>query len=1011
MNRRAAGLLLLPFLVLFLMTLNALSNSRDTKSAEAAGKKRAAQSTGANAGKATLEQERWVETTLLQMSLEEKVGQVLFTTYHGSFTSTDSEAYAEMMRDVNELHVGGFINVTQGSPLGYLKSQAYPAAVLTNQLQSKAKLPLLFGADFERGTAMRLDEGTSFPTAMALAAGGNPKDAYAMGKTTALEARAVGIQWIYAPVADVNNNPGNPIINTRSFGENPARVAEYVSEFVRGVQENGGLATAKHFPGHGDTAADSHIDLPVIKADRERLEHLELVPFRAAIAAGVGSIMTGHLSVPALEPDPNTPATLSSRILTDLLRKQLGFEGLVVTDAMDMGGITVRYAPGDAAVRAFVAGADALLMPPVPEAAYDALLAAAKSGQIAEERLDASVRRILLAKAKLGLDKNRLVDVDALNAKFGRTTWQVEGQEISDRGITLLRDTPHRLPLDGTKPTRVLLVSLYADPEPYPGEDLERELRARCDSLIALRADTKFVKADTLKLPPADQYDVAILALFVRVSDRKGDVDVPADQLPLINQVYKAGKPVITVGLGSPYLIEKFPQAETWLSAFGISDVAQISVARALFGQIPVQGHLPVTIPGVELKAGFGIEVPANPMTLQAMDVRGEAQLRPAFEVVEKAIADKAFPGATMAVGYRGKVSLHAFGKLSYDADSPATKIDTMYDLASLTKVVATTTLVEKLVEGDFPSPLDLDAPIERYLPEWIDGPQGEGPNKVVVRDLRELANWPDDRQIAWRHKVTVRHLMTHTSGLPPFKEYWRTSTGKADTLRRIFAEPLEYEPGTKVEYSDLGIILMAEIIQRLTGKPLDELAHEYIFSPLGMKNTMYRPPKSLWPEIAPTEVDNQLRHRLVQGEVHDENAFVIGGVSGHAGVFSTAPDLAAFCQMLLNGGVYAHQRVLKRATIAEFTVPQALAKNERTLGWVVPTEGSSSGHYFSAHSYGHTGFTGTTIWIDPDRQLFVVLLTNRVNPTRENHKIADVRPAVHDAVMKGLGFDTEVVH
>ncbi len=1009
MNRRAAGLLLLPFLILFFMTRNALSDSRDTKSAEtSAGKRKAAQSASASVGKATPEQERWVETTLLQMSLEEKVGQVLFTTYHGTFTSTDSEAYAQMMHDVNELHVGGFINITQGSPLGYVKSQAYPTAVLTNQLQSKAKVPLLFGADFERGTAMRLNEGTSFPTAMALAAAGNPKDAYTMGKTTALEARAVGIQWIYAPVADVNNNPGNPIINTRSFGENPARVAEFVSEFIRGVQENGGMATAKHFPGHGDTAADSHIDLPVIKADRERLDHLELVPFRAAIAAGVGSIMTGHLSVPALEPDPNTPATLSPRILTDLLRKQLGFEGLVITDAMDMGGITVRYPPGDAAVRAFVAGADALLMPPVPEAAYDALLAAAKSGQITEERLDASMRRILLAKAKLGLDKNRLVDVDALNAKFGRTAWQAEGQEISDRGITLLRDTPHRLPLDETKPTRVLLVSLYSDPEPYPGEDLERELRERCDSLIALRADTKFAKADTLKLPSPDQYDVTILALFVRVSDRKGDVDVPANQLPLIDQIYKSGKPVITVGLGSPYLIEKFPQAETWLSAFGISDVAQISAARALFGQIPVQGRLPVTIPGVEMKAGFGMEVAANPMTLQAMDVRGEAQLRPAFDVVEKAIVDKAFPGATMAVGYRGKVSLHAFGKLSYDANSPATKIDTMYDLASLTKVVATTTLVEKLVEGDFPSPLDLDAPIERYLPEWIDGPQGEGPHKVVVRNLKELSQWQDDRQIAWRHKVTVRHLMTHTSGLPPFKEYWRTSTGKADTLSRIFAEPLEYEPGTKVVYSDLGIILMAEIIQRLTGEPLDKLAREYIFEPLRMKHTMYRPPKNLWPEIAPTEVDNQLRHRLVQGEVHDENAFAIGGVSGHAGVFSTSPDLAAFCQMLLNGGVYAHQRVVKRSTIAEFTVPQALAKNERTLGWVVPTEGSSSGHYFSAHSYGHTGFTGTTIWIDPDRQLFVVLLTNRVNPTRENQKIMEVRPAVHDAVMKGLGLAGE---
>ena len=988
MNRRTARILLLPLLLLFLMTPKVRSQAHKEKSAKSGTSKTANQkSAQATAGVADALQSdaQWVESTLKQMSLEEKVGQVLFTTYHGSFTSTDSPAYAQLLHDVEVLHVGGFINVTQGSPLGFLKSQAYPTAELSNQLQAKSRLPLLIGADFERGTAMRVDEGTSFPTAMALAAAGEPKDAYTMGKITALESRAVGVQWIYAPDADVNSNPGNPIINTRSFGEDPQRVAEFVMQFIRGVQENGGLATAKHFPGHGDTTADSHIDLPVVSADRQRLDKLELVPFRAAIAAGVGSIMTGHLNVPALEPDPNTPATLSSRVLTDLLRKQLGFEGLIVTDAMDMGGITVRFAPGDAAVRAFMAGADALLMPPVPDAAYEALLAAVKSGQISQERLDASLRRILQAKARLGLEKNRMVDIAALNSKFRSTAWQAESQEISDRGITLFRDTAHRLPLDGTKPARALLVCLYADPEPYPGEDLERELRQRFDSVVTLRADTKFAKAENLKLPPTESYDITILALFVRVSDRKGDVDVPADQFPLIQQIYKAGKPVISIGMGSPYLIERFPQAETWLSVFGISDVAQISVARALFGEIPIRGRLPVTIPGVDLKAGFGMQVPANPMTLQPMDSVADTQLKPAFDVIEKAIGDKAFPGATMAVGYRGKLSVHAFGNLSYAAKSPPVSPDTMYDIASLTKVVVTTTLVEKLVEGDFPSPLNLDAPIERYLPEWATGPQ------------------PD-----WRRKVTVRNLMTHTSGLPPFKEYWRTSTSKQETLRGIFAEPLEYEPGTKVVYSDLGIILMAEIIQRQTGQPLDQLANEYIFGPLGMRHSMYKPPKALWPEIAPTEIDNQLRHRLVQGEVHDENAYAIGGVSGHAGVFSTSPDLSAFCQMLLNGGVYAHKRILKRATIAEFTAPQPMTKNLRTLGWVVPTEGSSSGHYFSAHSYGHTGFTGTTIWIDPDRQLFVVLLTNRVNPTRENHKISEVRPAVHDAIMKALGLAPE---
>jgi beta-N-acetylhexosaminidase len=370
-----------------------------------------------------------------------------------------------------------------------------------------------------------------------------------------MEARQAGVQWIYAPVADVNNNPGNPIINTRSFGEDPARVSEFVTQFVRGVEENGGLATAKHFPGHGDTAADSHIDLPVIRADRQRLDSLELVPFRAAINAGVGSIMTGHLNVPALEPDPNTPATLSSHILTDLLRTDLHFQGLVVTDAMDMGGITVRFAPGEAAVRAVLAGADCLLMPPVPDAAFEALQQAVKSGRISRERLDASVRRILEAKARVGLHKNRLVDLGAINSKFAEPSWQAQGQQISDRGITLLRDTPHRLPLDDTKPFRALLLAFYADPEPTPGEDLERELRRRFDSVVTLRADTRFRSAANLKLPPPDSYDVAVLALFVRVSDRKGNVDVPEEQAALADQLYKSGKPVITLALGSPYLI------------------------------------------------------------------------------------------------------------------------------------------------------------------------------------------------------------------------------------------------------------------------------------------------------------------------------------------------------------------------------------------------------------------------------------------------------------------------
>ncbi len=976
MNRRRAWLLLLTAF-LFMATKGRAQNKKTSSAKSSAGVSHPA----APKMRLPADAERWVEATLRKMSADEKVGQLLFTTYHGALTSTEAEAYKELVREIEKLHVGGFLVVTEGSPLGVVKSQAYPTAVLANQLQSRAAVPLLIGADFERGTAMRLDEGTSFPTAMALAAAGNPKDAYEMGRITALEARAVGVHWVYAPDADVNSNPTNPIINTRSFGEDPARVAEFVSAYVRGVEDNGALATAKHFPGHGDTATDSHLDLPVVRADRNRLNSLELVPFRAAIGAGVSAIMTGHLYVPALEPDPDVPATLSPHVLTDLLRKEMHFDGLVITDALNMGAVTGRYPPGEAAVLAFLAGADALLFSPVPDAAFAGLREAVVSGRISRQRLDDSVRRILRAKARLELHKQRFVNVNDLNARFARPEWASEAQEMSDRGVTLLRDVVHALPLDATKPTRALLVALSGDPEPYPAEDLERELHWRVDWLDTIRSDTKFVRASTVKLPPLDRYDLAIVAIFVRVSDRKGSIGLPDDQAALARQVLAAGRATVVLAFGSPYLIEQFPEAPAWLSAFGISEVAQIAAARALFGQIPIRGRLPVSIPGARLKVGDGIALNATPMKLASMDPFAEARLRPAYETMERAVVDGAFPGGVLAVGYRGQLAVRAFGKLSYDEGAATVNPDTLYDLASLTKVVVTTTLVARLVESSNGS-LQIDAPIERYLPEWGSGQQPE-----------------------WRHQVTVRHLLTHTSGLPPHRDYYLTCKNKRQMLQKIFAEPLESPPGTKEAYSDLGIILLGEIVERLTGKPLDELAKAEIFHPLGMADATFLPPKKLLPRIAPTENDLTYRKRLLRGEVHDENAYAMGGVAGHAGLFATADDLAAFCQMLLNGGVYAHHRILRRSTITEFTAPQSVSGNARTLGWAVPTENSSGGHYLSPHSFGHTGFTGTSIWIDPEKQLFVILLTNRVHPTRENHKIQQVRPAVHDAVIEALGL------
>src|SRR5579862_1076085 len=974
-------------LVTALTTRSGKSATSPTASAQRTKSKKSATSS-ATSPNSTPAESRWVNETLRHMTLEQKLGQMLVVYYFGNFISDRSPEYLELIREVEHEHVGGLILGTERASLGIERGGVYQAAVLGNDMQRRAKIPLIIGADFERGTAMRIDEGTSFPFAMAIGAAGNPRDAYTVGKITAIEARAAGVHWVFAPDADVNNNPDNPIINTRSFGEDPQRVSEFVAEFVRGVQENGALATAKHFPGHGDVSTDSHLSLPTVSGNRARLESVELVPFRGAIAAGVGSIMTGHLAVPAFESNPNVPATMSHAILTDLLRHELDFHGLIVTDALDMGGVTTQYPPGEAAVRSVEAGADVLLLPPVPTAALKGLIDASHSGRLPMSRIDDAVRRILTAKARLGLEKNRTVDVAAITNNFARPEYAATALDIASRGITLLRDKNHVLPLDATKPLRLLAVQLSGDSDPWPGENFEDELRHQVDNLTVLRADTQFHKITDLQVPDPSTYDAAIICAYVRVSDRKGNVDLPAEQVGLINRLLAAGKPVIVAAFGTPYLIDRFPDAPTWIASFSTADVSQRAMARALVGTTPIAGHIPVTVPGT-VNRGDGLSLAADPETLKPMPGDLAARLAPAYEVIDDAIHDHAFPGAVVAIGYKNQLDLHAFGHFTYDASSPADTPNTIFDLASITKPFATVTSIMMLAEQDR---LDVNLPLSRYLPEW-------------------LAAASKDPNPTWRANVTVRQVMLHTAGLPAVRKFFEqippTKPNKDELVAKVLAEPLEYQPGTKVEYSDLGMILMGEVVERLTGQTLDEFAKENIFEPLALKHTMFKPAKTLRAEIAPTEDDEAYRHRQIQGEVHDENAYAMGGVAGHAGAFSTAGDLAVFAQMLLNGGIYAHHKLLKRATIDEFTTRVDIGTSARTMGWDVPVGPSSSGKYFSLESYGHTGFTGTSIWIDPEKQLFVILFTNRVYPTRENNKIRDIRPRLADAVVSSLGLAT----
>ena len=926
-------------------------------------------------------QQRWVDKTLSRLSLREKLGQMLMAQACGVFLPRGSAEYRRVAREVEEHQVGGFLLGTQQTAAGVQMSRAYASGILINDLQRRAAVPLFFSADFEQGAGMRLVEGTHFPSAMAVAAAGNPEDGYTTGHITALEARAVGVNWIFAPVADVNVNPDNPIVNIRSYGENPVRVAEFVAQVIRGIQENGALATAKHFPGHGDVTQDSHLVLPCVRGDRRRLESVEWVPFRAAIAAGVRAIMTGHLAVPAVEPDTGIPATLSAHVLQGVLRGELGFRGLIVADALDMGGVTSLYSPTEAAVRAAIAGVDVLLMPSHSRAALIALEDAVHTGRLPESRIDEAVRRILEAKAHLGLaERDNQTDLSALSDKLRRHEFITASRDIAARGITLLRNSQNLIPLDAAKPSRIQLLALSGDPDTNHGEEFEAELRRWTDSLTVLRADTQFTPVRTLEIPSADQYDVVIVVLFVRVSDRKGTVDLPDDHTALVRRLLAGSKPVIMGCFGNPYLIERFPEAETWLAAFSSVGGTQRAAARALFGHSAIQGRLPVSIPGVA-EIGAGLQLDARPAKLQPAPASLIRRLEPAFEILNSAVRERAFPGAALAVGFQNQLALRAFGRVTYDKDSPAVDDEAIYDVASLTKPIVTTTAVMILRnEGQ----IALDAPVSRYLHEWASGPES-----------------------ARRRAGTVRDLLLHTSGLPAHRHFYRDVKDKFGMLARIFAEPLTSKPGARIKYSDLGFILLGEIVERITGEPLDAFAAERIFKPLEMSRTFFNPPNALRGNIAPTEDDQAFRHRLLHGEVHDGNAWAMGGIAGHAGLFSTACDLAVFAQMMLNGGIYGGARLLSHSAIEEFTQRRSIGDNARALGWDVPTAPSSSGQYFFAESYGHTGYTGASLWIDPRRALFVALLTNRVHPSASNERIREVRPALHDAIVEALGLTT----
>jgi beta-N-acetylhexosaminidase len=578
--------------------------------------------------------ERWAEKTLRKLSLEEKIGQLFMVRAKVDFLNLQNPAYLELRDAIRKYHVGSFLMTVRWEPPFLYRNQPYEAAELLNRLQQESPIPLIIAADFERGIPMRLYGGTEFPHAMAFGAAGKLDYAETMGRITAQEARAIGIHWNFYPDVDVNSNPENPIINIRAFGEDPGQVGDLAAAYIRGARANGVLTTAKHFPGHGDTSTDSHLGLSQVKGDLARLESFQLPPFRKAIESEVDSVMVVHVTVPALEPSPHRVATTSPAIVTGLLKNKLGFKGIVVTDALDMAGLTRLYGPpaGQAAVDAFKAGCDLLALPADLDASYRAILAGAQSGEISSSQLDASVLKILKAKASVGLHKNRLANLATLPEVVGKPENLALGQQIADDAVTLVRDNGKVLPLKRTgtvssplpyqKPVEVqnhLAVVIFSDDvRTAAGRILESQLKLRVPDCNVMYVDPRVAKAMSADVLAAiDQAEAVIAAVYLTPSGGKtvmttnglvNSVALSEATATLLGNILdRAATKTVVAAVGSPYLAQSFPQVQNYLCTFSSVSVSEISAVKAMFGEIPTHGHLPITIPGIAQR-GFGIE-------------------------------------------------------------------------------------------------------------------------------------------------------------------------------------------------------------------------------------------------------------------------------------------------------------------------------------------------------------------------------------------------------------------
>jgi len=936
----------------------------------------------------------WAKKTLSEMSLDQKIGQLLMVPAY----TTNNSMYnkAQIDKFISDYQIGGIIFM-QGSP----RKQAEHA----NEFQTKSKIPLLVGQDSEWGLNMRLDSCIKYPRNMALGALDNDSLLFDFGQEIARQCRAVGVHVNFAPVVDVNNNPKNPVIGTRSFGDNKHNVTQKSLMVMQGMQSKGVIATAKHFPGHGDTNVDSHIDLPVIKHSRQRIDSLELYPFTHMIKHGCMAMMVAHLYIPSLDPTPNQPSTMSKPIVQGMLRDSLGFQGLIFTDAMNMGGVTKFHKTGDAELKALKAGNDVLLFPGDVPLVVARIKEAVQKGEITENEIDNHVYRILLAKEWLNLHNQKLVAVDSVYKVLYSRNAKLLQTKLQKKSTSLIKNYQNTIPIKDLENKKMICVQMGKS---EPSEFYKTlSTYASVDFLyFNENEDLALIKKKLLG------YDYIFFGLYNIGKSAADRYNLTTPGIELVCEAALFNSKTVLCVFGNPYVLQFFGQESAIIVSYDEEANGQIAAAEAIFGGVAPEGLLPVNIPGKFKERAWYINDIQRFKFSEPEDVGVDYGVLSKIDTaVAHYIKVNAMPGCQILAIRGNSIIWHkGYGYCEYDTNSPPIDpLHVIYDLASVTKVASTTLAIMHLYDQ---KKISIYSPVSQYLPQLTNTKVG---------------------------KIQIIDLLQHKSGLPAWESFWLKTLNKnnldtsvvhfspSDSFSIMIAEGLwlknsfpeilwkvlpkvkpKKNPG--VEYSDLGMIILAKIIEVVVKEPIDSYMQKNFYTPMGMDHTTFQPYQRKSKFITPpTEIETFFRKRKIQGVVHDPNAAVLGGISGHAGLFSNIYDLGKLLLMIKNDGTYGGHCYLDKQTVQYFT-SKTYAKSRRGLGWdkpetskdkesPVPDDASSS-------TFGHLGFTGTSVWVDPEFDIVYVFLSNRTFPNAAKNKIftsESVRVQMMDLIYRGI--------